>query len=977
MDTSHPAAGLAHPLSITSGCDDYATPDKRSNHIEITNCKIHDVNPTDGGQLKCQQSDYVYVHDNELYNYVGIGGAAMDGVWTNHCTYSRNYFHNTMSGGFFKGGGMYNVFDSNVFVNPVAGSNWGFLPGGCTLQSASNPNYDHQSCYTVIRNNIVQGAGRGAVATEGGDYAYVYNNLFVNCADPTISTAYSYVTALVSPQTCLFDPTTYYFWVYNNVFYETRGTMRPYGSVLSQGGDGHIVNWYTGNNNFYDNGNPLTHESDTPDPTTESGATYGDPHMTMSGTPTTWQGWVNYYRPLWDTQSNAMLKDHGSSTAGNIPYPAVINDIEGNGRPKDAGWDIGPYEYQGASVTPVANLYATCEGVNWGQQWGTAPATFDFTDLSSGGPTAWSWNFGDSTTSTVKNPTHTYNSYGQYTVALTATNSAGSNTCTKTNYLTVKPLNAAFTGTPTSGNVTQLVTFTDQSTNSPTAWSWTFGDTTSSTLQSPTHTYTAAGTYTVVLTATNSGGSDTCTKTNYITVAAFHADFSATPTWGLPPLAVSFSDGCLNNATSWSWTFGDGGTSTVQNPSHTYNSAGYYSVSLQASNAYGSDTNTKNSFIVVCSSYVYVYPTAYVMGVPSGGNQHVVSGTLANVQSGSGNGMVFECDTSQQYHGYNWVNVTWTAPTGYTPSQIAGITLDTQMMTPSYTDICGRQCPWPDGQRYGNGACNIQYLPSTFTLYSWTQSEARLVANSLLDSNGNVTYNECHMPYTNKTTEDFTVSVNLVRWKVFLNPSQSAPVANFSGTPTSGAYPLAVTFTDTSTGGPTAWSWTFGDSNSSTVQNPSHTYTAAGSYTVALTAANSGGNNTCTMTNYITVTSPAPVANFSGTPTSGYLPLIVNFTDSSTNNPTSWSWNFGDTNVPYNTSTLQNPTKWYVDAGTFTVSLTVTNAYGNDTMTRTNYCTSSVNPAAPTPNFSATPTSGSAPLTVQFTDQSNGKRPLL
>ena len=56
-----------------------------------------------------------------------------------------------------------------------------------------------------------------------------------------------------------------------------------------------------------------------PNPTTESGATYGDPHLTLSGTPTTWQGWVNYYRPLWDTQSNAMLKDHGSSTAGNYP----------------------------------------------------------------------------------------------------------------------------------------------------------------------------------------------------------------------------------------------------------------------------------------------------------------------------------------------------------------------------------------------------------------------------------------------------------------------------------------------------------------------------------------------------------------------------------------------------------------------------------------------------------------------------------
>ncbi len=110
--------------------------------------------------------------------------------------------------------------------------------------------------------------------------------------------------------------------------------MRPYGAVDSGGGDGHIVNWQTGNNCFYNNGQPLTYESDVPNPTTESGATYGDPHLTLTGTPTTWQGWVNYYRPLWDSQSNAMLKDHGNSNAGTIPCPAVIADIEGNASPE-------------------------------------------------------------------------------------------------------------------------------------------------------------------------------------------------------------------------------------------------------------------------------------------------------------------------------------------------------------------------------------------------------------------------------------------------------------------------------------------------------------------------------------------------------------------------------------------------------------------------------------------------------------------
>ena len=86
-----------------------------------------------------------------------------------------------------------------------------------------------------------------------------------------------------------------------------------------------------------------------------------------------------------------------------------------------------------------------------------------------------------------------------------------------------------------------------------------------------------------------------------------------------------------------------------------------------------------------------------------------------------------------------------------------------------------------------------------------------------------------------------------------LNP----PVAAFTGTPTSGAYPLAVQFTDQSSNGPTSWNWTFGDGGTSTAQNPSHTYTAAGSYTVSLTVANPDGGDTETKTGYITVTEPS------------------------------------------------------------------------------------------------------------------------
>jgi PKD repeat protein len=85
-----------------------------------------------------------------------------------------------------------------------------------------------------------------------------------------------------------------------------------------------------------------------------------------------------------------------------------------------------------------------------------------------------------------------------------------------------------------------------------------------------------------------------------------------------------------------------------------------------------------------------------------------------------------------------------------------------------------------------------------------------------------------------------------------------APVSNFTASPLSGTAPLAVQFSDTSTGGPTAWAWVFGDGGTSTLQSPAHSYAAAGTYTVQMTATNAGGSNTMTKTSYITVTTPAP-----------------------------------------------------------------------------------------------------------------------
>ena len=192
------------------------------------------------------------------------------------------------------------------------------------------------------------------------------------------------------------------------------------------------------------------------------------------------------------------------------------------------------------------------------------------------------------------------------------------------------------------------------------------------------------------------------------------------------------------------------------------------------------------------------------------------------------------------------------------------------------------------------------------------------------------------------------------------------PIANFSSNLTTGDAPLTVSFADNSTNNPTTWLWEFGDGEESTEQNPIHKYPVAGTYTVKLTAANAGGNDTEIKTNYITVKVPVtPVAEFNASPLSGTIPLTVQFTDNSTNNPTSWLWEFGDGNR----SAEQNPAHTYTEVGNYTVTLTVTNTAGNATETKPEYIRAS-SPIVPAAEFNASPLSGTAPLEVQFTDNS-------
>jgi len=269
--------------------------------------------------------------------------------------------------------------------------------------------------------------------------------------------------------------------------------------------------------------------------------------------------------------------------------------------------DDGPTEQPIEPVLPVANFSASETAIETG-----AKVTFS---ESSEDANSYSWTFegGDPTTSTDKNPEITYAASGTYDVSLKVSNADGDDTETKADYITVTdvvtvtPPTAEFSASITTVEAGMPVVFTDASTDNPTSWDWEFegGDPATSTDQNPTVTYATVGTYAVSLTATNTEGEDVEAKTAYITVTEPaiepEAEFIASATTISGGQQITFTDSSTNNPSSWSWEFegGDPATSTEQNPIVNYPNSGSYGVILTATNDAGSTTEVKSAYITV------------------------------------------------------------------------------------------------------------------------------------------------------------------------------------------------------------------------------------------------------------------------------------------------------------------------------------------------------------------------------------------
>jgi len=198
----------------------------------------------------------------------------------------------------------------------------------------------------------------------------------------------------------------------------------------------------------------------------------------------------------------------GITSKGGKVYPCWTDNRSGV-----AMTYVSPYEL-GLNANFTASATTICKG-----------STVTYTDVSTGPPSTWTWSFPGGTPSTYVGqtpPAIAYNTASTYDVSLTVTDATGTDTEVKSGFITVKNVMAGFSATPTTVVVGNTVTFTNSSQCGATSWTWSFPGGTPSTYVGqtpPAITYSTTGTYNVTLIVSNASGSDTLTRTGYITVA--------------------------------------------------------------------------------------------------------------------------------------------------------------------------------------------------------------------------------------------------------------------------------------------------------------------------------------------------------------------------------------------------------------------------------------------------------------------------
>ena len=556
----------------------------------------------------------------------------------------------------------------------------------------------------------------------------------------------------------------------------------------------------------------------------------------------------------------------------------------------------------------------------------SAPLSVQFTDQSaagSGSITLWEWDFGDGFLSSAQNPQHNYTNTGTYNVSLRITNSLGCfKTLTKSNYINLSSLKADFSNSsPSTCSAPATINFQNLSSGSGTLnYQWFFGDGGTSTALNPSYTYTAPGSYTVKLITTNSlGCSDTLTKS--VIVGNGKANFSI-PANICRGDSLKITNTSAPAPSSVFWDFGDGTFSTLLNPPKVYNSTGIYSVKLI-------------SYFGTCADSITKMITVLAAPIPT---------FIADVLS--------SCKTPQQ------VNFTSNVPGALSYLWNFGDGSTSTAANPSHTYLTNGNFDVSLSVTNAGGCTQILYKPGyikiqplnitipglpdegcapftrSFTANIFPQDS---IVNYLWNfgdgTPASVLSNPSHT-FINPGSYTITLTVNTVKGcsatATYIDSIQTGvrPVPNFIADPRNICADTLIRFTDLSTGNIDKWLWKFGDGGTSAIKNPEYKYKDTGIFSVTLIVWDRGCSNSIEFTDYIRI-SP-PIAIFADTFNCS-APNQRQFLDSSIGADT-WHWDFGDGD----TSNLQNPVHTYTAAGTYIVSLTVTNFKTGCSFTRKN-----------------------------------------
>ena len=547
----------------------------------------------------------------------------------------------------------------------------------------------------------------------------------------------------------------------------------------------------------------------------------------------------------------------------------------------------------------------------------------DLSDSSAGDPTSWNWDFGDGTGASGPEAQKSWDTEGVFTVTLFVTNDAGDESRQSFDFTVVAPdllrvPTADFTFESATIETGEALQFFNQSTGDPELLLWSFGDGSTGTGEAPIHAYSEPGQYTVSLTASNDAGSDTADATINVVQAVSPPEAVIGVFPGIIEVGQTITLNSLstNSPTSTTWDFDDGEGALGTSVRHSWTEPGTYRIRLIVSNSAGADETFADITVEPA-----VQPPIARFGESS---LEVVVGEEIRFNDLSLNNptqIAWEFGDNTSARGAN-VTKSWDEPGTFTVTQTATNAAGSDIAAKTVTVL-----PLPPDAPEANFTVPTAVVPVNQPL-RFTDASTGDPTEWLWDFGDGGPESSAQSPvrpFANPGT--YTVTLTASNAGGSSTTSQvitvvDPPVASF----TSVTDELVVDFTDTSSNGPTAWQWDFGDGTSSRAQSPSKTYALPGTYTVTLTASNNGGTST-EFVRTVTV-NRAPTAAFSVTTGA----LSAQFTNTSTDLPagSTIEWDFGDGN----TSTVRSPNHLYDEAGTYTVRLRVTNSAGTDVVTR-------------------------------------------